>query len=165
MPSGLLQSRPFTIDGYAGDGLCPAIDLLGRNKGLNPGNLLLNTSKKVATSMENFGTWVPRPNKVLLYSKALEEQYGRCLGAAFVGAATELTLLMTDVLPAARSACLRAGIEQRLFHQVEQATGKRGPSQQTRRTKSALRVKLCLHDHLTQLHGRENTKRHRRMSG
>lgn len=128
MPSGLLQSRPFTIDGYAGDGLCLAMGILGRNKGLNPGNLLLNTSKKVATGMENFGTWVPRPNKVLrrYYSKTLKEQYGR-LGAAFVGAATELALLVMDVLPAATSACLRAGIEQRLVHQVEQAIGKPRP--------------------------------------
>lgn len=167
MPSGLLQSRPFTIHVYPGDGLCPAMDLLGRNIGLNPGNLLLNTSKEVATGMENFGTWAPRPNKVLrsCYSKALEEQYGRRLGSAFVGAATELALLMMDVLPAATSACLRAGIEQRLVHQVEQATGKRGQSQQSRRTKRALRVKLCLHDHLTQLHGPGNTKRHRWMSG
>ncbi len=112
MPSGLLQSRPFTIDGYAGDGLCLAMGILGRNKGLNPGSLIFNTSKKVATSMENFGTWAPRPNKVLrsYYSKSLEEQYGG-LGAAYVGAATELALLMMDVPSAATSAWLRAGME------------------------------------------------------
>ena len=112
MPSGLLKSRPFTIDGYVGDGLCLAMGILGRNKGLKPANLVFDTSKKVATSMENFGTWAPRPNKVLrsYYSKALEEQYGG-LGAAYVGAATELALLMMDVPPAAVSAWLRAGLE------------------------------------------------------
>ena len=112
MPSGLLQSRPFTVDGYAGDGLCLAMGILGRNKGLNPGNLVFNTSKEVATGMENLGTWTPRPSKVLrsYYSKALEGQYGR-IGAAYVGAATELALLMMDVPPAATSAWLRTGME------------------------------------------------------
>ena len=112
MPSGLLHSQPFTIDGYAGEGLCLAMGILGRNKGLNPSNLVFNTSKDVANGMENFGTWAPRPNKVLrsYYSKALEQQYGG-LGKSYVGAATELALLMMDVPPAAIWAWLRAGME------------------------------------------------------
>ena len=65
MPSNLLQSRPFTVDGYVGDGLCLAMGILGRNKGLQPKNLVFNMSRAVSTSMEDFGTWAPRPNKVL----------------------------------------------------------------------------------------------------
>ena len=112
MPSGLLRSRPFTVDGYTGDGLCIAMGILGRNKGLKPGSLVFSTSKEVTTSMESFGTWAPRPNKVLrsYYSKALRKQYNG-LGAAYVDAATELALLMMDVPPAAISAWLRAGME------------------------------------------------------
>lgn len=133
MPSGLLQSRPFTIDGYAGDGLCLAMGILGRNKGLDPGLLVFNTSKKIATAMENFGTWAPRPNKVLrsYYSKALEEQYGG-LGPAYVGAATELALLMMDVPPAATSAWLRAGMEHqsiRWNRELASATSRNKPAE------------------------------------
>lgn len=113
MPAGLLQSRPFTVDGYVGDGLCLALGILGRNKGLAPGRLVFASSKTVTNSLENFGTWAPRPNKVLrsYYSKAAEGQYGG-LGPAYVAAATELALLMMDVPPAATTAWLRAGSEQ-----------------------------------------------------
>ena len=112
MPSGLLLSRPFTVDGYIGDGLCLAMGILGRNKGLIPKSLVFNASKEVETDMENFGTWAPRPNKVLrsYYHKTLDQQYGK-ITPAYVDAATELALLMMDVPPAATSAWLRAGME------------------------------------------------------
>ena len=45
MPSNLLQSRPFTVDGYVGDGLCLAMGILGRNKGLQPKSLIFNMSR------------------------------------------------------------------------------------------------------------------------
>ncbi|KAL9104852.1 MAG: hypothetical protein Q9163_000238 [Psora crenata] len=112
MPSGLLQSRPFTVDGYVGNGLCLAMGVLGRNKGLSPKQLVFHTSRAVTTGMENFGTWAPRPNKVLrsYYAKALQEQYGG-LGEAYVSAATELALLFMDVPPAATASWLKAGAE------------------------------------------------------
>lgn len=112
MPSDLLQSRPFTVDGYAGDGLCLAMRILGRNKGLNPRRLAFHTSKTVVTAMVNFRTWAPRPNKVLrsYYSKTLDEEYSG-LGSPFVVAATELALLMKDIPGAAMAAWLRAGME------------------------------------------------------
>ena len=56
MPSNLLQSRPFTVDGYVGDGLSLAMGILGRDKGLKPKNLIFNMSRAVSTSMEDFGT-------------------------------------------------------------------------------------------------------------
>lgn len=112
MPTGLLQSRPFTVDGYVGNGLCLAMGILGRNKGLRPRSLVFKTEKKVAPMMENFGTWAPRPSKVLrsYYTKALEEQY-RGLGEAYVNAATELALLLMDIPSTAIAAWLRAGAE------------------------------------------------------
>ena len=112
MPSNLLQSRPFTVDGYAGDGLCLAMGILGRNKGLQPKNLVFNMSRAVSTSMEDFGAWAPRPNKVLrsYYMSTLKAQYGG-LGQAYVDAATELALLLMDVPPEALAAWLKAGME------------------------------------------------------
>ena len=104
MPSNLLQSRPFTVDGYVGDGLCLAMGILGRNKGLQPNNLVFNMSKAVSIGMEDFGTWAPRPNKVLrsYYMNTLKSQYGG-LGQAY---------LLMDIPPQATAAWLRAGIEQ-----------------------------------------------------
>ena len=112
MPSNLLQSRPFTVDGYVGDGLCLAMGILGRNKGLQPKNLVFNMSRAVSTSMEDFGTWAPRPNKVLrsYYMSTLKAQYGT-LGDAYVDAATELALLLMDVPSEALAAWLKAGME------------------------------------------------------
>ena len=112
MPSNLLQSRPFTVDGYVGDGLCLAMGILGRNKGLQPKNLVFNSSRAASASMEDFGTWAPRPNKVLrtYYMSTLKAQYGG-LGQAYVDAATELALLLMDVPPTALAAWLKAGME------------------------------------------------------
>ena len=116
MPNNLLQSRPFTVDGYVGDGLCLAMGILGRNKGLQPKNLVFNTSRAVSTSMEEFGTWAPRPNKVLrsYYASTLKAQYSG-LGQAYVDAATELALLMMGVPPRAIAAWLKADMEQQLI--------------------------------------------------
>lgn len=113
MPSYLLQSRPFTVDGYVGDGLCLAMGILGRNKGLQPKNLVFKMSRAVSTAMEDFGTWAPRPNKVLrsYYMNTLKGQYGG-LGQAYVDAATELALLLMDIPPQATAAWLKAGVEQ-----------------------------------------------------
>ena len=113
MPSNLLQSRPFTVDGYVGNGLCLAMGILGRNKGLQPKNLVFNMSRAVSTSMEDSGTWAPRPNKVLrsYYMATLKAQYSG-LGQAYVDAATELALLLMDIPAHATAAWLRAGIEQ-----------------------------------------------------
>ncbi|KAG8533455.1 uncharacterized protein KY384_002238 [Bacidia gigantensis] len=112
MPSGLLQSRPFTVDGYSGDGLCLAMGILGRNKGLNPRNLVFNIVKGVTGSLENFGTWAPRPNKVLrsYYWKVMDQQYSG-LGPSYVAAATEIALLMKDIPHSAMKAWLQAGLE------------------------------------------------------
>ena len=112
MPSGLLQSRPFTIDGYAGEGLCLAMGILGRNKGLEPKKLVFNATKDITTSLEDSGTWAPRPYKVLrsYYEKALQEQYGG-LKEHYIAAATELALLLVDIPPKAIAAWLEAGME------------------------------------------------------
>ena len=121
MPTNLLQSRPFTIDGYVGNGLCLAMGILGRNKGLQPKNLVFNMSRAVSSSMEDFGTWAPRPNKVLrsYYMSTLRGQYGG-LGQAYVDAATELALLLMDVPPQAIAAWLNAGMEQQSLERNRQ---------------------------------------------
>ena len=89
------------------------MSILGRNKGLQPKNLVFNMSRAVSIGMENFGTWAPRPNKVLrsYYMNTLKGQYGG-LGQAYVDAATELTLLLMDIPPQATAAWLNAGMEQ-----------------------------------------------------
>ena len=112
MPIGLLQSRPFTIDGYSGDGLCLAMGILGRNKGLSPRNLVFNAGGGVTGSLENFGTWAPRPNKVLrsYYWKVMDQQYSG-LGPSYVAAATETALLIKDISHSAMKAWLQAGLE------------------------------------------------------
>ncbi|KAL2043598.1 hypothetical protein N7G274_003905 [Stereocaulon virgatum] len=113
MPSNLLQSRPFTVDGYVGNGLCLAMGILGRNKGLQPKNLVFNMSRAISTSMEDSSTWAPRPNKVLrsYYMSTLRSQYSG-LGPAYIDAATELALLLMDIPPLATAAWLTAGMEQ-----------------------------------------------------
>ncbi|KAJ2969847.1 hypothetical protein NUW58_g9877 [Xylaria curta] len=42
VPLGLLGSRPITVDGYSGKGLCLAFGILGRNKGLRPHMLMFD---------------------------------------------------------------------------------------------------------------------------
>lgn len=112
MPEGLLRSRPFTTDGYAGEGLCLAMGILGRNKGLNPKALVFKMSRDISTALENNSTWKPRPNKVLrsYYLDTMKKQY-HYLGQEFVDAAVELALLLMDVPHLATSAWLAAGME------------------------------------------------------
>jgi hypothetical protein len=44
MPLNWLTSRPFTNDGYGGEGLCLAMGILGRTKGLQPWRLVYDSS-------------------------------------------------------------------------------------------------------------------------
>lgn len=124
MPSNLLQSRPFTVDGYVGNGLCLAMGILGRNKGLQPKNLVFNMSRAVSASMEDFGTWAPRPNKVLrsYYMATLKAQYSG-LGQAYVDAATELALLLMDIPSHATVTWLRVGMEQQSLESNAEIAG------------------------------------------
>jgi hypothetical protein len=113
IPAGLLASRPVTVDGYSGEGLCLAFGLLGRNKGLRPPQYVFdvedelkkergftrNRSKTgITAELENSSTWYPRPNKVMrsYYAKAIDEQYG-ALPADFRNVATEISLLFLDI--------------------------------------------------------------------
>jgi hypothetical protein len=91
MPFNLLASRPLTTDGYDGGGLCHAMWVLGRNKGLEPHTLVYDADdsmktahriqrtgpKTLSTFLENNSTWAPRPRKVLrsYYSKTMKKQY------------------------------------------------------------------------------------------
>ena len=116
MPSGLLQSRPFTTDGYAGEGLCLAMGILGRNKGVNPKQLVFRMNRDISTAMESQSTWYPRPYKVLrsYYMVTLQNQYSY-LGPDFVAAAVELALLLMDVRRKAVAAWLEEGLEHQLL--------------------------------------------------
>ncbi|KAK5230228.1 hypothetical protein LTR72_001763 [Exophiala xenobiotica] len=98
MPLGLLSSSPKTVDGYDGKGLTNAMGILGRNKGLQPGRLVFDTTdRNVIWHMENVSTWTPRPAKVLrsFYKTTLNAQYSG-LGPAYVAAAVELALILSD---------------------------------------------------------------------
>jgi len=96
-----LNSNPFTNEGYGGRGLCIALGILGRNKGLAPAKLVFKMERSLSTFMENNSTWRPRPAKVnrAYYRKPLEELFGGPggLGKDFVDAAVELSLLMLDM--------------------------------------------------------------------
>ncbi|KAI9762508.1 MAG: hypothetical protein M1835_008007 [Candelina submexicana] len=128
MPQGLLRSRPFTVDGYNGEGLCLAMGILGRNKGQSPRTLVYDfddmlknqrgitrNRRQVSTTteLENTSVWSPRPNKVMrsYYTKAMEEQFGG-LQKPFVGAATELSLIFLDCTHRALRDWLRFNLEQ-----------------------------------------------------
>ncbi|KAL9093888.1 MAG: hypothetical protein Q9165_003811 [Trypethelium subeluteriae] len=128
MPQSLLKSRPFTVDGYNGEGLCLAMGILGRNKGLLPRGIVFDSDDSIKqargvrrenalrgtiTELENTSKWAPRPNKVMrsYYKRALEEQYGS-LPSSFTAAATELALIFLDCSPAA--------IQQWLSYKLEQ---------------------------------------------
>jgi hypothetical protein len=116
VPRGLLDSNPFTIDGYGAVGLTLAFGILGRNKGLIPGHLVFHTSKDISTLMENTSTWRPRPAKVnrSYFRKPLQEQYGG-ISSDFVDAALELSLLLMDMPHWAISEWLIGGFEHQLI--------------------------------------------------
>ncbi|KAI3316629.1 hypothetical protein HD806DRAFT_517158 [Xylariaceae sp. AK1471] len=113
VPVNLLKSQPFTNDGFAAEGLCLAMGILGRNKGLKPSTLIFNLDRALSTHLENNSAWYPRPAKTLrsYYHKLATEVYGG-LGDAFVLAAIELSLILMDATPTAVSAWLTAGCEQ-----------------------------------------------------
>ncbi|KAH7151007.1 hypothetical protein DER46DRAFT_638731 [Fusarium sp. MPI-SDFR-AT-0072] len=112
VPVNLLKSTPFTNDGFAGEGLCLAMGILGRNKGFKPRNLVFNMNKALSTQLENDSTWYPRPAKTLrsYYQKLLEDIYGG-LGNPFVCVAIELSLILMDASPTAVASWLKAGCE------------------------------------------------------
>jgi hypothetical protein len=116
MPANLLKSKPFTNEGYAGEGLCLAMGILGRNKGLRPWQLVFKVDKATSTSLEGGSAWSPRPAKTLrsYYQKTLDNIYGG-LGPNFVSAAVELSLILMDADEPAIAAWLRAGCEHQSF--------------------------------------------------
>ncbi|GLB43206.1 hypothetical protein LshimejAT787_1301070 [Lyophyllum shimeji] len=115
MPSTLLNSYPSTYDGFNGTGLCLAMGILGRNKGLAPFALVFDVhdsrkdakgivrddlTRQVSTELEATSAWFPRPNKVMrsYYRKVMEDQYSG-LGAEYIAAAVELALIFLDCPP------------------------------------------------------------------
>jgi hypothetical protein len=113
MPVSLLASRPFTADGYNGEGLCLAFGLLGRNKGLRPGSYVFDLEDAlkrkrgitrnrqdtaISADLENSSSWSPRPNKVMrsYYAKSIDEQFGT-LPKDFRNVATEISLIFLDI--------------------------------------------------------------------
>lgn len=112
MPRLLLTSQPTTMEGYDGRGLAHAMGILGRNKGLQPWELVFRATPETLSQMENSSTWSPRPAKVLrsFYKNAMQAQF-QGLGEQFVHAATELALLLTDVPSWAAIEWLRRGME------------------------------------------------------
>lgn len=124
VPTNLLKSQPFTPEGYAGEGFCLGMGILGRNKGLKPRELVFNMTKEVSTSLENRSAWRPRPAKTLrsYYLATLKPIYGE-IGDAYVAAAAELCLLLMDADEKAIHAWLEAQCEHQNY-QVNQALRK-----------------------------------------
>ncbi|KAI5815179.1 hypothetical protein BZA77DRAFT_248940 [Pyronema omphalodes] len=131
MPLNLLRSQPVTVDNYVADGLCLAMGILGRNKGLNPKSLVYGAeerekrtgaldapheinSRKISNTLENTSTWKPRPAKVLrsYYVDTLKKQYGG-ISDAYVAASVELALILAD----ADHHAIRAWFGQRMEQQ------------------------------------------------
>lgn len=131
MPAPLLTSFPSTYDGFNGRGLCLAMGILGRNKGLKPKALVFDIHnrrkdlaslpetgtveplKDMTSELERTSVWFPRPNKVMrsFYHKVMDEQYSG-LGPEFVGVAVELALILLDCPPEATIRWLHYGLEQ-----------------------------------------------------
>ena len=128
MPGTLLKSVPSTFDGFSGTGLCLAMGILGRNKGLAPFQLVFDIydrrkkergiirsdpTRKVTGELEATSVWYPRPNKVMrsFYQKAMEDQYSG-LGPEFVGVAVELALILLDCPPEVTLQWLNQNLEQ-----------------------------------------------------
>lgn len=128
VPSSLRKSIPSTFDGFGGTGLCLAMGILGRNKGLHPSKLVYGTFEptqdlqggtirkinfKVVAELEKTSAWYPRPNKVMrsFYQKAMEEQYSG-LGPEFVAVAVELALILLDCPSSATMRWLQQSLEQ-----------------------------------------------------
>ena len=120
MPLTLLRSNPRTAEGYDGRGMVTAMGILGRNKGLQPWNLVYSSDPQICSLLESSSTWTPRPSKVLrsFYRQSLWSQY-HGLGDAFVDAAVELALLTLDIPYRSLNQWLIAGLE----HQSWEATG------------------------------------------
>lgn len=116
MTSSLLRSQPFTTEGYAGEGFCLAMGILGRNKGLKPGQLVFKMTRQISSSLEQKSTWRPRPSKTLrsYYWKTLDAQY-HGLGEEYVDAAVELSLILMDAYEPAIATWLQAGCEHQSF--------------------------------------------------
>jgi len=128
MPSSLLDSFPATYDGFNGTGLCLAMGILGRNKGLKPKELVFDVHDKrkkldaftgdkpikdMTNELERTSEWYPRPNKVMrsFYRNVMQEQYSG-LESEFVGVAVELALILLDCPPEVTMRWLDQGLEQ-----------------------------------------------------
>jgi hypothetical protein len=109
---GLLASRPFTVDGYRGEGLCLAVGLLGRNEGLHTppyvfdledalkikrGIIRDRQNTRIGAELENTSSWALRSNKVVrsYVFKSIDEQFGTLL-KDFRNFATKLSLVILE---------------------------------------------------------------------
>lgn len=121
MPLGLLNSSPITVDGYDGKGLCKAMGILGRNKGLQLGCLKFAMNGTISRHMEDHSTWAPRPSKVLrsFYRHTLHVQY-HTISEDFVLASVELALILADIPYWAMDKWLVQGLEQQSLAMNEQ---------------------------------------------
>ncbi|KAF8236995.1 hypothetical protein L208DRAFT_1432083, partial [Tricholoma matsutake] len=139
MPRYLSNSRPITNSGYKGEGLCLAMGILGRNKGLRPFLLVFdhrdtrkkqrgiefNSGMSITAHLENTSIWYPRPSKVMrsYYEKKIVEQYGG-LGDDYICAATELAVLLLDCPPRAAVRWLLLGLDQQSLELNMQMSGR-----------------------------------------
>ncbi|KAG9057464.1 hypothetical protein FS842_006467 [Serendipita sp. 407] len=112
VPRTLMTSMPLSADGYRCEGVCLALGVLGRNKGLRPKLLVFDIGDLGTTFLEDTSTWAPRPSKVLrsAYKELIKTQYGG-IGGMYVDAALELSLLFMDCPAIATTAWLTAECE------------------------------------------------------
>lgn len=101
VPRSLLLDWPKLDAGFDGRPICLAYGILARNKGLHPARLICNLERKNSfREFEEHSVFWPRPAKTL--RGFYRAEFGRTfslLGPAYITAATELALLLTDIPP------------------------------------------------------------------
>lgn len=128
MPAGLLASRPFTVDGYNGEGLCVAFGLWAAIQAGAQLNMSL-MPKTSSRHSERSHAVEARPelppssktrlhgrldlNKVMrsYYARAIEEQFGT-LPEDFRNVATEISLIFLDIREKPLRTWLRLKLDQ-----------------------------------------------------
>ena len=114
--AGLLCSHPYTIEEFAGEGLCLGMGILGRNKGLNPQRLVINMTAGLSKWLGNTSAWNPRPSKARrsYYITYLRPLY-HGIGESYINAAVELCLLLHNADEPAIRAWLQSHCEQQSY--------------------------------------------------
>jgi hypothetical protein len=158
VPRSLRSPRPYTNNGFKGEALCLAMGILGRNKGLRPFMLVFDhgdarkkqrginrkSNVSITAHLENTSVWYPRPNKVMrsYYYKEMIEQFGG-LGDDYVGAATELAVILLDCPARAITKWLSLSLEQQSIELNQLMSGRFSHHYDVHATPAQLQTLYC----------------------